>query len=134
MTLVVPNNGEGIALANFVNKTAPQDGVLRLFTNNITPAETDVAATYTEAAWTGYASVSIPGTGATITEGAPSVAAWALKSFISSANQTLANNYGYFVTETTSGKIKWAERFANPPWPIAALNDEIDVTPQITFD
>jgi hypothetical protein len=134
MTLVVPNNGEGVALANFVNKTAPQDGVLKVYTNNITPAETDTAATYTEATWTGYANVSLPGTGATITEGAPSSAVWAQKAFISSANQTLVNNYGYFVVEVTSGKIKWAERFNGAPWPIQNVNDEIDVTPQITFD
>jgi hypothetical protein len=53
MTLVVPNNGEGLALANFLNKTAPQNQTMMLYSNNITPAETDTTATYTEATFTG---------------------------------------------------------------------------------
>jgi hypothetical protein len=134
MTLVVPNNGEGTALANFVNKTAPEDGVLKLFTNNITPAETDTAATYTEAAWTGYASQALTGAAATVTEGAPSNAAWPQKTFASTADQAAASNYGYMVVGAVSGKIKWAERFTGAPYVVQNNGDQIQVIPIITFD
>jgi len=134
MTLVVPNNGEGTALANFVNKTAPEDGVLFLFKSNTTPAETDVTASYTEADFTGYASQALTGATATVTEGAPSNAAWAQKTFTSSADQTLQNVYGYGVKGSVSGKIKWAERFSGAPFAIQNLNDQILITPQITMD
>jgi hypothetical protein len=134
MSIVVPNNGEGIALANFANKTAPQDGVLCLFQNNVTPAETDVTSTYTEATFTGYSNQSIPGTGATVTEGAPSNVAWATKTFTSSADQTNQPIYGYYVKETTSGKVKWSERSATAPMNIAANGDNIAITPVITMD
>lgn len=134
MPLLIPNNGEGIALAAFLNKTAPQDQTLILFQNNITPAETDVTATYTEATFTGYASKALVGANWTITEGAPSNGAYALQTWTSSADQTLQNIYGYMVKQTTSGKIMWAERFAAGPYAITNLNDAISVTPTITMD
>lgn len=44
MALVIPNNGEGDALDAFVGKTLPSTLVLRLYSSNTTPAETDTAA------------------------------------------------------------------------------------------
>jgi hypothetical protein len=134
MTLVVPNNGEGLALANFLNKTAPQNQTMLLYSNNITPAETDTTATYTEATFTGYAAKSLTGASWTVTEGAPSNAAAAQQTFTSSADQTLQNIYGYLFKQTTSGIIMWAERFAAAPYAITNNGDNIQVTPQITFD
>jgi hypothetical protein len=134
MPLLVPNNGEGIALAAFVNKTAPQDQTLILFQNNITPAETDVTATYTDATFTGYASKALTGANWVITEGAPSNAAYPQQTFTSTADQTLQNIYGYMIKQTTSGKIMWAERFSAAPYAITNNGDAILVTPTITFD
>lgn len=59
MALLVPNNGEGDMLSFIVNKSTPENLVLRLFTNNITPAETDTAATYTEASGSAVVSKTI---------------------------------------------------------------------------
>jgi hypothetical protein len=134
MTLVVPNNGEGLALANFLNKTAPQNQTMMLYSNNITPAETDTTATYTEATFTGYAAKSLTGASWTVTEGAPSNAAAAQQTFTSSADQTLQNIYGYLFKQVTSGIIMWAERFAAAPYAITNNGDNIQVTPVITFD
>jgi hypothetical protein len=53
--LVLVNNGEGLLLNNFLNKSAPQDWRMFLFKNNITPAETDTIATYTKSTFTGSA-------------------------------------------------------------------------------
>lgn len=66
MAMVIPNVGELRSLANMVNKTAPENWVLKLFTSNTTPAETDTAATYTEASGNGYAAKTL--TGASWTE------------------------------------------------------------------
>lgn len=134
MALVIPNNGEGDALGNFVNKTAVENVVLKLFKSNTTPGETDTAATYTEADFTGYASVTLTGASWTITEGAPGSAAYAQQTFTSSAGSQNQNVYGYFVVGATTGRIKWAERFSDGPYNIVNNGDAIKVTPTITLD
>ena len=134
MTLLVPNNGEGDALAYIVNKSAPENVVLRLYQNNITPAETDVTATYTEATWTGYASIALTGANWIVTEGAPSDASYAQQIFTSTAGSQSQNNYGYYLTRLTSGRIAWAERFTDGPYNIVNNGDQIKVTPKITLD
>lgn len=61
MSIVVPYVGEMKMLEAIVNKTAPEDLKLKLFKNNITPAETDTHLTYTEATFSGYAEKSLAG-------------------------------------------------------------------------
>lgn len=134
MTLVVPNVGEVLALKAFLNHTAGQNGVLRLFKSNTTPAETDTFATYTEADFTGYASVTLTGSSWTVTGGAPTSATYAQQSFTSSADQAAQNVYGYMVNQTTSTVLMWAERFSNGPYAIANNNDQIQITPAITAE
>lgn len=134
MTLLVPNNGEGDMLTYLVNKSAAENLVLRLFKNNVVPAETDTAATYTEATFTGYSAATLTGANWTVTEGAPSNAAYAQQSFTSSANQTQQLIYGYYLTRASSGRIAWAEVFADGPYSIANNGDVIKVTPTITLD
>lgn len=134
MTMVIPNNGEGDALEYFVNRAAPQNLVLRLFQNNITPAETDVAATYTEATFTGYAAITLTGASwGAPTEGAPSSIAFAQQTFTSTAVQS-QSIYGWYMTRVTSGRIAAAERDASAPFTIAQNGDEIKITPTITGD
>lgn len=134
MTLLVPNNGEGRILNNMVNKVAPQDLRLKLYQNNITPAETDTAATYTVASWAGYANFDFVAANWTITEGAPSDASYAEQIFTSSANQSSQSNYGYYIIQVTSGILMWVERFSDGPYNIVNLNDAIKITPKITLD
>lgn len=132
MTLLVPNNGEGDALAYALNKSTPENVVLRLYTNNITPAETDTAATYTEAAGFGYASVTLVGANWTIVEGAPSEASYAEQTFTFTG--ALGNVYGYYQTRLTSGRIWLAERFTTGPFNIQNNGEQIKVTPKVTAD
>lgn len=134
MPLVLVNHGEEDWLNMVVNKAAPQNLVLRLYQSNTTPAETDTAATYTEADFTGYSAATLTGASWTVTAGAPSEASYAQQTFASSANQTAQNIYGYFLTQTTSGRLQWAERFPSGPYPIANNGDSIGVTPKITLD
>ncbi len=57
MALVVPHEGEIQLLTDLLGQGSREDWQLRLFNSAITPAETDVAATYSvhEAAFTTYA-------------------------------------------------------------------------------
>lgn len=134
MTLLVPNDGEVLALKNFLNHTAPQNQKLKLYKSNTTPAETDTASSYTESTFTGYAEIALTGSSWSVSAGAPSSATYAQQTFSSSADQASENAYGYFVVQTTSGLIMWAERFAAAPYAIANNGDQIKVTPAITMD
>lgn len=131
--IVVPNTGEVIALSYLVNKATPENLVYRLFTNNITPSETDTAATYTEAAGGGYGSITLTGANWTVTGGAPSAAAYAQQTWAFTGaltgNTTI---YGYYATRATSGDLVLAETFAS--FTPAASGDSIKLTPQITAD
>lgn len=134
MALLVPNHGEGDMLSAIVAKAAAENLLLRLYQSNTTPTELDTATTYTEASFTGYSAITLTATNWTITEGDPAEASYPLQSFTSSAAQATQNIYGYYLTRVTSGRIAWAEKFPAGPYPIANLNDKIDVTPKITLD
>ncbi len=135
MTIVIQDGAEDRALSLFTNKIATgQDLSLRLFQNNITPAETDVAATYTVATFTGYANITLTGASWTVSGTAPTQIAFAQQTFTSTANQGLQNIYGYFYLRVTALDIMGAERFTSAPFPIENNGDEIRITPQITAD
>lgn len=134
MTLVVPRNGEGDALSYYVNKSAPQNLVLKLFKNDKTPANGDVASDFVEADFTGYAPITLTGANWTVTEGSPSLAAYAQQIFMSTADSQNQNIYGYYLVRAGSGRIAHAERFSNAPYNIANVDDDVKVTPKISFD
>lgn len=131
MALVVPNNGEGDALDGFTGKTALSTLVLRLYSSNTTPAETDTAATYTEYTATGYAAITLTAASWTTTEGAPSNTAYAQQTFTMTG---AGDAYGYYMTRNTGGRIALAERFTGAPFSIPSGGGTIKVTPQITAD
>lgn len=133
MALLVPNVGEAIILNYLTNKDAPEDLVMRLYTNNLTPAETDVVGDYTEVSGSGYAAKT-PGSGDwTVTPGAPSNAALAQQTF--AFNADLAEDvYGYYFVRATSGELVWSERFTDGPYAINNNGDEIRITPVMTLD
>lgn len=133
--LVLPNQGEAIALDLLVHKGVytSYDLTLKLFKSNTTPANSDTEATYTEADFTGYADVDLVAANWTITPGSPSLAEAAQQTFTSSAGSQNQPVYGYYLVQTTGGKLVWAERFTDGPYTIVNLNDVIKVTPKITF-
>lgn len=133
MAGIVANAGEELALKNFLNHTAPQNQVLKLFVNNVTPAEGDTAASYTEMSTQGYASKALTGTSWTVTPGAPSSASYAQQTWTFDGTGGATVVYGYFVVQAVSGVLMFAERFASPPT-IANNGDQIKLTPTITAD
>lgn len=130
--LLVPADGTTDSLAYLVNKSLPEDLVLRLFVNNITPAETDVVDAYTEATWEGYSGMELEGEQWIITPGSPSIAEYPKQIFTCGADGQNTRNYGYYLTRSLSGRIAWAERFTDGPYLIADAGNFVAVTPRIT--
>jgi len=133
MSLVLVDGGESLALQYLVNKNAsPQDLVLRLYTNNGTPAEADVVGGYTEASGNGYAAITLTGASWTASGTAPTQIAYAQQIFTFTG--ALGNVYGYYLTRASGGELVWAERFSDGPYNIQNNGDQIKITPKITMD
>lgn len=130
MALNFPDVGENLVLEMIVNKTAPQNLVLKLYKNNITPSDTDTASTYTEATFGGYAAITLTG------------ASWNAASsgtITYSAQQTFTCNatatddiYGYYVVQASSGILVYSERDASAPFAVRSSGDAIKITPTIS--
>lgn len=115
MAGLVPVNGDGLALKNWLNKTAPQDQRLKLFINDITPNKATVAADFSEASFTGYAFKALSGASWTVTERtSDAIATYAAQTFTRTASGAPQTAYGYYVVQATSGIVMFAERFPNP--------------------
>jgi len=134
MALLVPNRGEQSVLELVTNKRAVENLTLKLYVNNVTPAEGDTAASYTEMSTQGYVAKALTGASWTVTGGAPSDATAALQTWTFDGTGGLTQVYGYFLVGTTSALLYWAERFSDGPYPIANNGDKINLTPKITAD
>jgi hypothetical protein len=132
MAVVFTDAAEITALKNFLNVTAPETLVLKLFSNNRTPAKTDVTADYTEVSGNGYTAVTLTPANFVFTSGDPGSAAYPQVTF--SFTGAAGNVYGYFVVGATSGNLAFANRFSNAPINIANNGDEIRITLTITLN
>lgn len=131
MALNVPDVGENIALEALVNKTAPQNLVLKLYSNNITPSDTDTAVTYTEATFTGYSAATLTGASWNAAS-AGSITYSAQQSFTRTSTGVTENIYGYFIVQAVSGTLVWSERDSSAPFAVTNNGDKILITPTIT--
>ncbi len=129
MAISVPDVGENLILEMIVNKTAAQNLVLKLYSNNVTPAETDTAGTYTESTFTGYSAVTL--TGASWGSASGGSIAYAQQTFTCSGAGS-ENCYGYFVVQASSGTLIYSERASGVPFVITTVGDNVKVTPTIT--
>lgn len=129
MALNVPDVGENKMVEMVVNKTAPENPVLRLYSNNITPADSDTAGTYTEATFAGYAAITL--TGASWSAGSGGVTNFAQQTFTRSSTGATENIYGYYVTQVTSGVLLWSERDGAAPAAMTNSGDNIKLTPTL---
>jgi len=130
MALNVPNVGENIALENFVNKATPQNPVLRLFINSVTPSDTDTAGTYTEAGFPGYSAITL--TGSSWNNAASGSIAFGSQQTFTCSGASTDDVYGYYITQVTSGVLMWSERDASAPFEVRLSGDAIRLTPTIT--
>lgn len=131
MTLKVPNCGEARILAHVLKQTALEDLVLRLYANDRTPAEGDVAADYTEVTGGGYAAITLDPADWTIVEGAPTTATQPVQTFSFSA--AVGEVYGYYITEISSGILMTVERFSDGPYDVVGPA-QIRITPVLALE
>ena len=134
MSLVLPNQGEQLALEALVGKTAGQNLKLCLFQNDYTPIESTIETALTEATFTGYGSITLTAANWTFTGADPSHVDYAQQTFTSTAGSQNQPIYGYYLLQVTSGKLVWAERFTDGPYTIVNNGDAIKVTPVITAE
>lgn len=132
MTIIFPNSGENLVLEMIVNKTAAQNLVMKLYSNNVTIGDATVAANFTEATFSGYAAKTL--TGASWNAAASGSITYAQQTYACDNDAANESIYGYFVTQVTSGTLLYAEAFTDGPYTISNNGDQIKVTPTITAD
>lgn len=128
MALTVPNEGEAQILAWI----AAQNLQVKLFANDVTPSETDTAATFTEVSGGGYAAKSLTSSDWTVTPGSPASMTSTPQTWTFTAG--VGSIYGYFVVATATGKLLWAERFTGAPFVMANSGDQTKVTLNFTLE
>lgn len=131
MSQLLPTDGEELALEYLVNKSSPQNLVLRLFVNDYTPVQATVVGDLTEASGSGYASKTLTGGSWTVTPGVPCVATYALQTWTFSG--ALGFVYGYYLTRVTGGELVLAERFP-VAFEITTSGDMISLPPTIALN
>ena len=134
MASVYPQVGQVAVLNLILGKAGALDEplILRLYSNDRTPALTDVAADYTEVVGGGYTEEALAGALFTVSAADPSVAVyddfhtWTFSGVTDSPGTV----YGMYIVDQNDVLIA-ALRFASPPYtPVAA--SLIKVKPRIT--
>jgi hypothetical protein len=132
MTLVVPNASEVILLNVVLGKVAQESLLLKLYSNNLTPAYGTVLGDLTEVAGSGYAAITInPADWAVVSSGASSGPATATTTQRTFTFTGAVTAYGYYLVGATGGGLWWVERFTDGPYILTAVGGQIKVTPQL---
>ncbi|HMG44649.1 MAG TPA: phage tail protein [Acidimicrobiales bacterium] len=135
MSLIVVDAGEEA----FLDLILAANYTLRLFRNDattgLTPPQVDAltAAAFTEANFAGYTSKALTGGSWVTTQANPSTGVYAQQTFTRSSTGTAQLVYGYYVTLTSGGALRWFEQFPAPV-SVEFNGDAIRVTPRITLD
>lgn len=132
MAIVVNNAGAGRVLELLAGKTAIADLTLHLYSNNLTPGESDVLGSFTEVTGGGYAPKTLTNATGTVTVADPAQLAYPQQTFAFSSVPGVPDVYGYYVRHGSI--VVYAERLASAPFTITAAGDEVRVTPVITGD
>lgn len=100
---------------------------LRLFTNNITPAESDVLSMYTECTLPGYSyEEMLPGNWTLHAHPREATYVYQTVTFTFTANAGGVSLYGFYLTNADGGVLIWAEAFPSPA-PVPSLGGDVDV-------
>jgi hypothetical protein len=130
MGLVVPNDVINSILDTFLASNV----LLKLFSNDYSPAKDDVLADYTEVTGGGYAAITLVAADWSVTTADQCVASQTEKTFTFTGATTAPGTiYGYYVTNAAGTVLLWAERFSSSVLPFEPANgSEIAITPRIT--
>ena len=139
MALLVPNVGEVVLLTDLLHGgNTRENWTLRLYKTDVTPAEGDVAGSYTVADFTGYVGKTLtrtvnPGTTweTPTTSSGTTFSTYAQQSWThgGGAAQTV---YGYYLVGATSTTLILAEKFATAR--TLASSDVLNLTPRLELD
>jgi len=108
--------------------------LLKLFSNNVTPALADTTATYTEVAGGGYADIALDKNDFDVDPGTPGQALYnAAQDFtFTGATDAPSTIYGYYIVDGANNLIQ-AERFPAAQVPFVPINGSLlRITPKIT--
>lgn len=137
MTLLCPDVGEVVLLTDLLGNG--NNWTLKLFKNDVTPAESDTDATYTEADFTDYAAKTLTRSVSGSTWATPTTSSGTTSSEYNSGTPqswtcgaTGNSIYGYYIVDAVTGTLLIAERFAATR--TLAENDTLNLTPKIELD
>lgn len=135
MALVVPNASVAIILQYITNNDAPENLVIRLYSNNFTPSETSTVVNFVEVTGGGYVQQNLISSSWTITTGVPSQTKHTeIRWTFTGATGTDGSVFGYYVVRATGGELMWAECFSKGPFKISVSGDEIKIVPRLTLE
>jgi hypothetical protein len=131
MALVIPDVGEVVLLSNMLNKVAPTNTVLRLYSNNLTPSSTTVLGDITQVTATGYSAITLTAATWTVaTTLGVTTASYPEQTFNITAAATV---FGYYITNV-GGDLLWIERFTAAPFQLPGSGGQILITAQISLN
>jgi hypothetical protein len=132
MPMKVPNARE----LEIVNAFLAPALTMRLYGNDKTPADADVAGNYTEIAGGNYTNTPLVFAGWTVVAGTPTIASYAFKQWVFNGPINAPNTvYGYYVTRDSDGILMWAERFPSANVPFEPINgSKIVVLPKFSAE
>lgn len=133
MALLVPNVGEVVLLSNLLAGGSLENWRLKLYRNDVTPAEGDTAATFTEANFTGYSDKTLTRSVSGSTWSTPSTSAGVTSSSYAAQTYTSSGTaqtiYGWYIVGATSGTLICSERFDTSRTLVSP--DTLTVTPRV---
>jgi len=134
MTILVPSAAEKTALEFMLGAVTPGNQTLKLYVNNYTLADATTEADLTEMSTHGYAAKTLTKTSWAVGAGSagnPATGTYAQQTWTFTAAAAVTV-YGYYVIDSTSGKLVWAEAFTSAKV-IQNNGDQIIITPTITL-
>jgi len=132
--LLVPGRSEQLFLEKVLGVSSSEGLMLRLYKNERSPTDDDVALDYEEADFAGYEASPLWSSAWKFVLGGPTVATHPEVLFQSAVIQAVQRVYGYVVTGERSGDLYWAERFMDGPYEVKNKGDQILVTPKLCLD
>lgn len=129
MALNFPDVGENLALEAITGKTNATALTVKLYQNNITPSDSDTAATYTVANFTGYADAAL--TAATWGAASAGTITYGAQLTFTCSGASSNSIYGYYVVNA-GGTLLYSERDGSAPFSIVNSGDAVKLTPTIS--
>lgn len=136
MALLTPNTGE-LQLLDKMLKDAlstNENYLLKLYSNNYTPDDNSVTASFTQCTFTNYAARTLTRASwnSAVTVGGKAETSYGTGPNSWTCGATGQTVYGYYVEALTSGVTLWAERFSTSR--VLANGDVLNITPKFTLE